>query len=270
LKIRHKHIREVYKAYVDNFVRASRVPDTISMAYQLGGRSAMSRVQNYISVYGSTDPDERKRQDGSLARKLSRLGVNMWKRGVFERAYTHNRAFQFSIFALQPFKHLQKDGGADFEAIMYSQLVSMWTAFETMVGDLWEAVLKTRKILCVKVASAHRKKGLRPTPSALCNETKFSSRPAIRDAYKWLGVSADIENLLDSREIDSLCLVRNLIAHKSGKVDRKFRKDSKGCPGIPTTRLKRKIPVDGQIVWTLLGPVRQLGIDLLIAMDEWI
>jgi hypothetical protein len=194
-------------------------------------------------------------------------------------------------------------------ATLCSQLTSGWTAFETLVGDLWEAALnvypstlaglngsRTRiqkiagkrpavedqdagepKEVGFNLKAFHRlTKGTfnaeRIMGSLLKENRRFDKLSGIREAYS-LAFSkrhTEIDNLLIGDALDKLNLVRNVILHKAGIVDQKFLDGAKAIHWNSGAQLNNALTLDGQIVKDLLSPVFTKGWELVYAVDQWI
>jgi hypothetical protein len=64
-------------------------------------------------------------------------------------------------------------------------------------------------------------------------------------------------------------LVRNLIVHNGGIIDAYLRRKSDLPPKL-VAGLGSAIPLDGEIVAEVIGPVIDAGRRLLQAVDKWI
>jgi hypothetical protein len=68
--------------------------------------------------------------------------------------------------------------------------------------------------------------------------------------------------------VDALNLVRNLIVHKDGKVDQEYVNRSKNLK-VPSGKLGTRIPLNGDIVVSLIKPAIDAANQLLEAVDQW-
>jgi hypothetical protein len=129
-----------------------------------------------------------------------------------------------------------------FEALMSTQLIMAWTAFETLAGDLWEAAVnchpQTLATLDSKSATADAKGegkslpmffleryhyDLREKMGTILKEHRcnFQKLDGIIKAYrlafpKMCEVSA--EDFWANRDVKSLSATRNVIVHRAGPV----------------------------------------------------
>jgi len=121
--------------------------------------------------------------------------------------------------------------------LMYGQLVLAWTAFETLVSDLWEAALNTHLDTLVSKAWQGRR-----IPFLLLREMNFNTTHKMgtilkrrlkqptyeiiakeyRRAFK--NGNASSENFWKSNDIVVPYKLRNLIVHESGIINKRFRR----------------------------------------------
>lgn len=114
---------------------------------------------------------------------------------------------------------------------------------------------------------------------------KFTMRHLFRESYR-IAFNSDpgMEKVLNCRAIDELCLIRNLLVHKGGLVDKKFREDCEKATSLPhstpenTARLTEwskkpdlyKFPFDGEFVMSMIDPVIDAGRDLVETVSLWL
>jgi len=146
----------------------------------------------------------------------------------------------------------------DFENEVFgtfvAQMVATWIAFETLAADLWRVIL-----LCD------------PGAVARTDEFSFQTLRKIRLAYEALMPrSHKIDALLANIGLRKLNLVRNVALHKGGIVDETFLKGAVEISWDVPDEINHPLKLDGARVRDLINPVIQCGIDLIMAVDEWI
>jgi hypothetical protein len=200
-------------------------------------------------------------------------------------------------------------GRSAFEAILINQLTGAWTAFESIAGDLWEAAInvnparlallggapnrikrisQSRRIepKAVNVgdmekqlslpAIARRTKGsfdIRQLMGTLLKgRFNFSRLDGIREAYSsaFDKKHDEIDKVLADTRLDALGAVRNLHLHRGGVVDEEYLEIAKTLPTMPTAPINSPTPLNGAVVGDLAGPVLDLTVSLLRAVDEWL
>jgi hypothetical protein len=142
-------------------------------------------------------------------------------------------------------------------SLFVSQLLQAWTAFETLIENLWKAV-------------ASQFPNALPKPAA---KYRFRSREKFRIAYLDLfGANGQVNSIINDRRIDRLSVLRNLIVHTGSVVDQTFIDDCSIANISEWNGLKlgQRVPIDGATVANLVHPVVKLGIDLLREADTWI
>jgi hypothetical protein len=194
------------------------------------------------------------------------------------------------------------------QVYLSAMIINAWSAFETMAGDLWEAALNAhphslsdlkgdRKRITESSVWATkdtaRQVGQRPdlqktVPLTLLQEhgydlhkkmgrvlrdrMDFARLNGIREAYSlaFSGDSTELDQALSNDSLDALSSLRNLLAHRAGRVDDEYLNIA---PKIPSCLLAKKgenLQLDGEIVARLAVPVLECGWSLIGAVDRWI
>lgn len=194
-----------------------------------------------------------------------------------------------------------------FETIQFSVLTGTWTAFESMAGDLWEATLNAHpKGLSELKGRTARKKAAKSgkgaeslqAPTGPAEGTKidvaylakyrydlsgrmgtilknrFKSRllREIRDAYA-SAFHVDYKKIdasLNSRDLDALEAMRNVLVHRAGLVDDMFVRRVENIPHLSGFKEGDPLLVDGALVASTVNSVVSSCIDLIKAVDEWL
>jgi hypothetical protein len=176
---------------------------------------------------------------------------------------------------------------AGVEAWLSAQIVSSWTAFETLAGDLWEAALNSHPhgLSELKGKNAPGEKtvqiGLLQKYSfdisnamgTLLKETRtFDSLEDIRKNYALAFYTDDakITEALSGNLLDTLSSVRNLLVHRGGVVDELYLRRTKSLLLAPKSDIGERIKLDGDIVEELSSAMKLLGASLVQAVDEWL
>ena len=77
----------------------------------------------------------------------------------------------------------------------------------------------------------------------------------------------------NNQAIDALSLIRNLLVHKSGLVDKRYQDESVGIPLLaPFNSLAEgeAIRIDGKTVAALVDPTLESGYILIESVDAWL
>lgn len=158
------------------------------------------------------------------------------------------------------------------ERLLKSSVVEMWMAFEVLVGDMLDKALTEHKECFGHLVGNERK-------------PRFQTRLFIRESYKtFFADSLDINDVLYTKAIDELSLIRNLLIHKAGIVDKKFQEDSIDAtrfPGSTAENTARLVtwsvtPIgdtflfDGELVMSLIEPVIYAGRELVEKVSWWL
>jgi hypothetical protein len=140
---------------------------------------------------------------------------------------------------------------APVRALLESQIILAWTAFETLAEDLWRAAT-------IGIWDSNK-------------ASKFRRLDDIRKTYKALSPSSDwINSILNDLCLVKLSLIRHLIVHKSGIVDQRFLDESaKKSWNDHGEVINQPIRVDGARVKELVNPVVCVAQQLIQATDAW-
>lgn len=189
-------------------------------------------------------------------------------------------------------------------SVFVLMVINMWTVFESMAGDLWEASLNTHPQRLAALSGSRRRIGGRTAPRPVSDgdddgksinlnvlqkygydvskamgtvlrskgKVGFTRLSDIREAYSvaFSDDANDIDKVLEDNALDAISAVRNLLVHKAGMVDEEFLQRSKAIPYLPRLSLGDKLQLDGDIVKKQIEPVIRLSVSLLQAVDAWI
>jgi hypothetical protein len=195
-------------------------------------------------------------------------------------------------------------------AWLHSIVVTTWTAFETLAGDLWEQAVNCHPQILAKL-KGQRPKTTRNAPytavrpqqlNAESDENRkvidinalerfnynltgvmgtllresdkvaFQSLGKIRDAYH-LAFSRDNASVLfhiNSRAFDFLSALRNLIVHKAGVVDNEFVCILRDLKYMRLPILNQSLALDIKSVLLLVKAIALKSKMLIRTVDEWI
>lgn len=149
------------------------------------------------------------------------------------------------------------------QAVLVGMLTGMWTAFEVLVEDLWNAAIKERPHLNEGWSSKEREL------------SGFKSVKRLKNHYNsTFRVESDaIQNIIGDERIAGLSLTRNVLVHALGRIDTTFDKRRRSIPSLAcfsAFNLHDEIPITGPIVSHLICPFPILGLDLISNVDKWI
>jgi len=255
---------------------------------------------------GAINADETARQQ--IQAKLAEEIVDRFaETGDLDRAAGYDFTRALANFELLLEQNPEMDGAV--RDIFSSQLIGAWTAWETLAGDLWKMALNLHPATLVNLLGLKRRiekkvtgkwdtleptSGKRESPEitismmAAATDGSFDARDkmgtilkekfsfqrlsGIREAYS-AAFSRDsdrVDSALADTALDKLNLIRNVLLHNAGVVDRAFLDGANNLPWNTQTELDKPIPLNGEIVRDLINPVLQLGVDLIHAVDGWI
>jgi hypothetical protein len=101
---------------------------------------------------------------------------------------------------------------------------------------------------------------------------KFNNVTGIREAYA-KAFSKDykkVRDLLTAQCLDDLSATRNLIVHRSGIVDMGIKRQTGKSELFSSLKTGDSLVWDGDMVRSILKPVFQNALELIVAVDPWI
>jgi hypothetical protein len=196
-------------------------------------------------------------------------------------------------------------GSRGFEALLMSYVSGMWTIFETLASDAWEAAVNAKpdRLAQLKGKSKRLRKGKTTPPSSqdiaddtsgkqikleflqfygwnlvnrmgtvLRNKFDFARLDGIREAYAsaFAENNTDIDNALKDDAVDILSTLRNAIVHRGGVADKEYLQRRKYLPGLPEAADGQVIPLDGKLVSHAIGETIFCCVTLIGVVDSWI
>jgi hypothetical protein len=181
-------------------------------------------------------------------------------------------------------------GNADgAEGWLAAQITNTWTAFEAMAADLWEAALNAKpKGLANLSGRKHEKKEdrrislswlqsnnynlSRKMGTVLKEQYHFDSLSEIRRAYSdaFPRTVPKVHSALSDKALDAISLIRNVLVHNGGIIDREYLDGVAHLPPEAIGPLNSPIKLDGPLVGEIVGPVLKIGYDLVTSVDQWL
>jgi hypothetical protein len=144
--------------------------------------------------------------------------------------------------------------------IFKSAIIQSWTAFEVLAEDL---------------NCGAREKHFECFPSNVLTGKRFTSRrlDSLCESFRraFCG-DAHINAVVGSKEVKALALLRHLLVHKGGFVDRQFLNQCSGDPVVnefSTLGLNQEIKINGGMVRSLVDPCIRRGYELVKLVDDW-
>jgi hypothetical protein len=245
-----------------------------------------------------------------------KVAANMrkWIEKFDEKRMQDSKAYQAEVRAIGSktiSRHLASEDAvvvSGLEGLYWSQVIGAYTAFETLVGDLWEAAINCHpgtlselsgKRSRIKSSVDHKANAFDYNTSKndesfksatlqsinrlgydlstqmgtlLRERVQFTSLRAIREAYS-LAFSKHydaIDKALANQSLDALSVARNVLVHRAGVADEAYRKHSNGLLNIPRANPGEVIGLDGEIVVGLVDPMLESVSALIKAVDQWI
>jgi hypothetical protein len=177
------------------------------------------------------------------------------------------------------------------EAWMAAQITGIWTAFEALAEELWEAALNAHPMELAALRGGVKRQPKDRDKSVSLSELEkfkydlsqhmgtilkrkynFDRLEEIREAYvaAFEGDGNEVIDVLKHPSLDALSAVRNVIVHNGGIVDEDFLQKTQYLPEQILKPLGEFILLDGLIVASLVRPFMTNGWNLIGAVDNWL
>ena len=178
-----------------------------------------------------------------------------------------------------------QDGGIidGLQAIFCAMVLDSYAAFEGLAVDLWmaahddrPAVFRTEGTEAGKAKTAQLRtdaaSALQPGEYLKTEgRVTFGSRRSILEAFgDSFGYGSSVYGVLySSVDLWDVEKVRHLIAHRSGRVDQKFKDGLVGLPRLSSATLDEPLSLDGPLVCALADTCVKTAVNLIEAVDAW-
>lgn len=194
------------------------------------------------------------------------------------------------------------------ESLLIAQLTGLWSAIETLAGDLWIAAvnacpmalaeLRGKSARISLLASGEKTeakaqdddgpKGMQVSRQLMQQLTRgrydlqhkmgyllsdkftFTKLAGIREAYSraFWEHSEKIDAALSHASLDVLSTVRNVFIHRAGFIDTNYETRCRALPDAPKGAVGEKIKLDGEVVNALARPALLAAIDLVKSVES--
>jgi hypothetical protein len=81
-----------------------------------------------------------------------------------------------------------------------------------------------------------------------------------------------IQNVVGNKEIKALAVLRHLLVHKNGIIDRRFFKQCSEHPVVTDFAMfkaQQEVLINGEMVRSLVDPALRHGFELIRLVDDW-
>jgi hypothetical protein len=297
-KVRMPAIKSIVELYRYNVVRTRY----LMLMPALIGDQAFSLQRSLdiaeFQIFGNLSEADRPQHETSriqcrsveIFNKNTADGLKMRETGEWDRfVYQKHKEGIIPALILSKSNHAR----AMFEAMINAYIISAWTAIETLLGDLWEESLNIdphglahlngkpvssskdgrnqEKAVAIDIISEHNFDLSHVMGSVLRRRFEFSRLENARQAYALAFSSRNTKviDAINSKELDALCVIRNLLVHKSGIADDLYIKHSNRLR-LPKAAKGDVVNIDGEIAISIIKPAFECGSNLLAAVDEWL
>ena len=167
-------------------------------------------------------------------------------------------------------------------AVRESIVMNVWSAIEVALEQVWDnavAILphvEARNGIANRITTlAAAKLGASiPTVQSRAGKERLKSIQAIREAFS-RGFAVDcveIDNALAASELETLALVRNLLAHKRGLIDQEFKDRAPFFPSLAKTFTsdEERLKLPGPMVGKIVSDGLEASMSVLVSIDEWV
>lgn len=173
------------------------------------------------------------------------------------------------------------------EAVLIGQITGIWTAFEVLAGDLWQAALnahpaslanlnalsggkKGKKFVRLDDLARNRFEVSQKMGTILKSKFNFTILAGIRRAYLCAFREEKIRNAIESESFSVLAAFRNVFVHRAGLVDRDFKNQTSNVPRLSGMEIGKRVPIDGEMVEGVIAPAIDTSVALIELVSKWI
>lgn len=168
-----------------------------------------------------------------------------------------------------------------YEALLASQVIGCWSAFETLATDLWVQLVNIRPKLAVRCLKgkqfpleALQKHGFNwefHVGELVKDKAGLGTFDGIKKAFaELLPQVPEITNALNADSLGAVRSVRNCLVHRSGIADSCFLNETKSVPPWRDVKVREQLPLDGANVAELVNAVIEVGCCLVKSVDQWL
>jgi len=183
-------------------------------------------------------------------------------------------------------------------SLMNSQVILMWSAFEALAGDLWNAAVNHHPETLAELTGVNAQDLLDENGNATAktvplsfiikhkfkihdkmgtvhteNRIKFDKLREIILAYRAAFPELCKLNSVDfwkDRHLKAICAIRNNLVHKAGKVDKQFTKQRGDEISIAHYQVDDDIVLEGTMMQSILGGFVKFCVLMVQEVDGWL
>jgi hypothetical protein len=184
-----------------------------------------------------------------------------------------------------------------FHTLMTAQVILMWTAFESLAGDLWEDAVnahpKTLAVGCSKLPDPKQNKGnkspgkmiqiheldlrgydvSKAMGTILRERRDFDKLSRIIETYGYTfphPAKVNDESFWKNADLRAVCAIRNLLVHSAGIVDGDFIQQRGTDLRLAHYKDGDKLRLEGDVVYELVMGLLSFCNELIRDVDGWI
>ncbi|QDT53962.1 hypothetical protein Pan44_19890 [Caulifigura coniformis] len=295
---RTPELRDAVEAFASNAKRAIDLATLPNMMCHVGQRIMMSRLSAHFIKYGSDHCLDTSEPEAQLLRRSAEDAAaevadfqSIVKDVFHQRVKSPFRALNDRISPITDF--VDEGIQQSYVTMMSTQIILAWTAFETLAGDLWEAAVNAHpktlaklepkggpsqgdgKALPLSVLDKHdydiqHKMGTILRNSKRCTFTRLDD---IVDAYsRSFPQPSPLSRgaMWQDADLVAACKVRNVFAHKAGRVDDDFVTALKSDPRFRQYSERDQLVLDGKLTTDLVRGLFKFAVSLIGQVDDWL
>jgi hypothetical protein len=207
---------------------------------------------------------------------------------------------QYGITTADVITNMDASTDKMLETLMASQIILMWSAFETLARDLWKAALNCHpvtlaelsgtlaqphsrgtkrkrgnpdKTIELSVIVGHEYKLGKRMGTILAVKYKFDKMDDIIRAYRAAFPNTCKLNekaFWANRSLRAMCAMRNVIVHRRGLIDSKFLYQRGDEPSLAHYQRRQALTLDGVMLQSILKGFVVFCVQIFQEADNWI
>lgn len=281
----------VLDSYLSNINRAHGLLDACVFAAYTAGTAEGYRACFFMKEFGTLCPTQQQ-VDDNTEKYVRELGDTFANESIEKtNQKTAHYAEQLDFYVSQ----FGGNAPVIFEEILKSIVIQNWTATEVMLGDLWEFALNEHPECLADLRDSSKPKNERDLERTVSisslskygfnisgkmgtifkEKINFQTLERIKAAYSssfWKD-GETIKNLVAQDSLKALSLLRNIIVHKGGVIDKTFSNESKKLDLLKEIRAPgegKHIFLNGELVHNITEPSTNACLRLIQAVDQWL
>ena len=254
----HTACNEAATAFKANMLRVNGLLMLPGYAFMSGEnwQSCVNAAAKHF--FGENRPTDEQFAENEEA--MTNLAATLREKALRERSpESAQRSFASASYNIEVFAHQFPPLHGWLHDILKSVIIQAWSAFEVLAEDLHRLSREKHAPLfrSEAVSARYNFRGLKSLNAAFVKLFCRDSR---------------IQNVVGSKEIKAVAVLRHLLVHKNGIIDRRFLEQCSEHPVVTDFAMfkeQQEVLINGEMVRSLVDPALRHGFELIRLVDDW-